>query len=102
MMIPVATQAWRFELLSVLATMGTCLFVYLIVKSKLNRWYALLGTLIIGMSAIVISQSIIIETYPLVTMLATGAFYFATKKKWYWTAVFLGAGLAVPMSFGDL
>jgi hypothetical protein len=97
MLIPIATQAWRFELLSVLATMGTCLFVYLIVKNKLNRWYALLGTLIVGMSAIVISQSIIIETYPLVTMLATGAFYFAMKKKWYWTAVFLGAGLAVHL-----
>ena len=97
MLIPIATQAWRFELLSVIATMGTCLFVYLIIKNKLNRWYALLGTLIIGLSAIVISQSIIIETYPLATMLATGAFYFAMKKKWYLTAVFLGAGLAVHL-----
>lgn len=97
MMIPVATQAWRFELLSVLATMGTCLFVYLIIRNKLNRWYALLGTLIVGLSAIVISQSIIIETYPLATMLATGAFYFVMKKKWYLTAVFLGAGLAVHL-----
>jgi hypothetical protein len=97
MLIPVATQAWRFELLSVLATMGTCLFVYLIVRNKLNRWYALLGTLIVGLSAIVISQSIIIETYPLATMLATGAFYFAMKKKWYLTALFLGAGLAVHL-----
>ena len=97
MLIPVATQAWRFELLSVLATIGTCLFVYLIIRNKLNRWYALLGTLIVGMSAIVISQSIIIETYPLATMLAAGAFYFAIQKKWYWTAVFLGAGLAVHL-----
>ena len=97
MLIPIATQAWRFELLSVIATMFTCLFVYLIIKNKLNRWYALLGTLIIGLSAIVISQSIIIETYPLATMLATGAFYFAMKKKWYLTAVFLGAGLAVHL-----
>ena len=97
MLIPVATQPWRFELLSVIATMGTCLFVYLIIKTKLNRWYALLGTLIVGMSALVISQSIIIETYPLVVMLATGAFYFAMKKKWYLTAVFLGAGLAVHL-----
>jgi hypothetical protein len=30
-------------------------------------------------------------------MLATGAFYFAMKKKWYWTAIFLGAGLAVHL-----
>jgi hypothetical protein len=97
MLIPIATQAWRFELVSVLATMGTCLFVYLIVRNKLNRWYALLGTLIVGMSAIVISQSIIIETYPLAAMFATGAFYFAMKKKWYLTAIFLGAGLAVHL-----
>jgi hypothetical protein len=97
LMIPVATEAWRFGLLSVFATIGTCLFVYLIVKNYLSRWYALLGTLIVGMSALVISQSIIVETYPLVCMLATGAYYFAIKKKWYLTALFLGAGLAVHL-----
>lgn len=97
MWIPIGTNAWRFGLLSVVATMGMCLFVYLVIKTKLNRWYALLGTLIVGMSALVISQSIIIETYPLVVMLATGAFYFAIKKKWYIASIFLGAGLAVHL-----
>ena len=97
MWIPIGTNAWRFGLLSVVATMGTCLFTYLIIKTKLNRWYALLGTFIVGMSALVISQSIIIETYPLVVMLATGAYYFAIKKKWYIASIFLGAGLAVHL-----
>ena len=97
MWIPIGTNAWRFGLLSVLATMGTCLFTYLIIKTKLNKWYALLGTLIVGMSALVISQSIIIETYPLVVMLATGAYYFAIKKKWYIASIFLGVGLAVHL-----
>ena len=97
MWLPLGTEAWRFGLLSVIATMFTCLFVYLIIKNKLNRWYALLGTLMVGMSAIVISQSIIVETYPLVVMLATGAFYFAMKKKWYIMSIFLGAGLAVHL-----
>ena len=97
MWIPLGTEAWRFGLLSVVATMFTCLFVYLIIKNKLNKWYALLGTLMVGMSAIVISQSIIVETYPLVVMLAAGAFYFAMKKKWYIMSLFLGAGLAVHL-----
>ena len=97
MWIPIGTNAWRFGSLSVLATMGTCLFTYLIIKTKLNRWYALLGTLIVGLSALVISQSIIIETYPLVAMLATGAYYFAIKKKWYIASIFLGIGLAVHL-----
>ena len=33
MWIPIGTNAWRFGLLSVVATMGMCLFVYLVIKT---------------------------------------------------------------------
>jgi len=119
LMLPVGSEAWRFALLSVIATMVACFFIYLIIKKLLtqrivvpsrknchviyekphnhtNLW-ALLGVLIYGTSAMVISQSTIIETYALVSMLAVGAYWFALNKKWFWTAIFLGAGCAVHM-----
>src|SRR5271157_5780850 len=98
----IGSEAWRFALLSVICTMVACFFIYLIIKkflkyNKFANYWALLGVLIYGTSAMVISQSTIIETYPIVAMLAVGAYWFAINKKWFWTAVFLGAGCAVHM-----
>ena len=56
-----------------------------------------LGVFLTGTSALILSQSIIVESYPLVCLCATGAYYFAMKKKWYWVAVCLGAGCAVHL-----
>lgn len=96
LMIPIATEAWRFALLSALASMGTCIFIYLSIKHHTNnRWYAIIGILVFGSSALVISQSTIIESYALTTMLGMGAYYFSIKKRWWLCAIFLGAGLAV-------
>ena len=101
LMLPVATEAWRFALLSALASIGTCIFIYLSVKHHINnKWYALIGTLVFGSSALVISQSTIIETYALVTMFGTAAYYFSIKKKWLLTALMLGAGGAIHHLIG--
>lgn len=115
--VPIGTEAWRFAMMSVLASTVSAVFIYLIIKQKLlpqddnwytsytkaykdkvsnkNRIYAIIGALVFGGSALVISQSTIIETYALVTMLGLGAYYFAIKKQWLWCAVMLGAGGAV-------
>ena len=98
LMLPVATEAWRMAFMSLLASMGTCVFVYLIVKKMtVNKLYALLAVMIFGFAAIVVSTTSIVETYPLVTMFATGALYFALCKKWKTMAAMLGAGAAVHM-----
>ena len=84
--------------MSLLASMGTCVFVYFIVKKMtVNKLYALLAVMIFGFAAIVVSTTSIVETYPLVTMFATGALYFALCKKWKTMAAMLGAGAAVHM-----
>jgi len=99
--LPIGMEAWRFALLSVFASTITCMFIYLIVKSKTsNKWFAIAGALVFGSSALVISQSTIIETYALVTMFGVLAYYFSEKKKWIWTAVTLGAGGAVHHLIG--
>ncbi len=59
-----------------------------------------MGVLIFGLSAFVISQSIIVQTYPLLTMLVTGAYYFIIKKRWKLTAIMIGLGLAVHVLMG--
>lgn len=87
-------------LMSVLGTMGSLVFIYLIVRYLLRdnpkaRLYALVSALVFGGSALVISQSTIIETYTLATMCGVGAYYFALKQKWVWASVMLGLGLAV-------
>ena len=98
LMIPVGTEAWRMAFMSLLASMITCLFVYLIVKKMTsNKWYAVIGVAIFGLAAIVVSTTSIVETYPLVTMFATGALWFALCKKWKTMAAMLGAGAAVHM-----
>ena len=98
LMLPVATEAWRMAFMSLLASMGTCVFVYLIVKKMtVNKLYALLAVMIFGFAAIVVLTTSIVETYPLVTMFATGALYFALCKKWKTMAAMLGAGAAVHM-----
>lgn len=98
--IPLGTEAWRMGLMSVIGTMGTVVFIYLILRHLLTdnpkaRWYALISVLVFGGSALIISQSTIIETYTLSMMCGVGGYYFALKKKWIWASVILGIGLAI-------
>ncbi len=102
--IPFYTEAWRMGLMSVLGTMGSSIFIYRILRHLLRdnpkaRIYALVSVLVFGGSALVISQSTIIETYALATMCAIGAYYFALKQRWLLTSVMLGAGLAIHPLF---
>jgi hypothetical protein len=120
--IPLGTDAWRMSLVSLLSTMGACVFIYLTICKILNRkiilsyalrnfekpsllftklnysrYFALLGVLIYGTSAIVISQSIVIQTYALVCMFSVGAFYFSITKHWKLMALMLGLGCVVHL-----
>jgi hypothetical protein len=114
--IPLGTEAWRMGLMSVLGSFGCAIFIYLIVRHLIEhnvpnlvnkvilrrnnpinkaRWYALISVIVFGGSALVISQSIIIETYMLSTMCAVGGYYFALKKHWAWAGVVVGLGMAI-------
>ena len=98
--LPFGTDAWRMGLMSVLGTVGTAIFIYfilryLLVNNPKARWYALISVLVYGGSALIISQSIIIETYTLSTMCAVGGYYFALKKRWAWASVIIGVGMAI-------
>ena len=109
--LPFGSEAWRLGLISVLGTMLACVFIYKIVRAKLlmvewykgnrvrqqkkERFFALIAVLIYGGSALVISQSTIIETYALVTGLLLGAYYFATVERYAWSSIFLGITLAI-------
>ena len=94
--IPFGNEFWRLSLLSVCATTISTVFVYLSIRHHLSsRAYGLLGAIIFGGSALVISQSTIVETYALITMCAIGAYYFSLKKRWWLCSIMLGAGLAI-------
>lgn len=100
--LPFGTEAWRMALISVMASFLTTIFVYLAIRELTStvstvrsRIYALIGSLAFGSSALVISQSTIIETYTWVTMASIGAYYFSLKGKWKLTALILGLGFAV-------
>lgn len=99
--IPYGTDAWRMAMISVLASTGAAVFIYLCIRHLTgSRGYGLIGSLIWGASALVISQSTIVETYALVTMFGVGAYYFSLKKRWVLTALMLGAGGAVHHLIG--
>ena len=125
LMLPFGTEAWRMGLVSVLSTMGACVFIYLIItRSMVSCWadepwiknssfyenlvylrqrarlFGILGILIYGLSALVISQSIIVNTYATTCMLASGAYYFAVTKHWKLMGLMIGIGLAVHLLMG--
>ncbi len=98
--IPFGTEFWRMGLMSAFATIGTSIFIYLIVVRLLKenqkaRLYGIISSLVFGGSALIISQSIIVETYMLSTMCGVGAYYFVIKRRWVWASILLGIGLAV-------
>jgi hypothetical protein len=101
--IPFGTEAWRMALISGLSGFFGCLFIYLIIRSKSkhkwNRWFALIGTLIYGGSALSLSQNTIVESYPLLVTMCLGAYYFLIQKRYALTSVFLGcAGAIHPLA----
>jgi hypothetical protein len=93
--IPFGTEFWRMALMSAIATSVSSVFVYLIAKHFTNRWYGLLASVIFGGSALVISQSTIVESYALITMLSLLGMYFAMKGHYTLASVSFGAGLAI-------
>ena len=100
LLLPFGSEAWRMGLTSALSTIIASILVYLIIRAILkdnpkSRISGLFGALVYGGSALVISQSTIIETYALSTMLGLAAYYFSLKKRWIATSIMLG--LCVPV-----
>lgn len=98
--LPFGSEAWRMGLISVIATTACAMMIYLVVRHHLKshsreRLYAIISALIYGGSALVISQSTIIETYALATLLSVSSYYSWLKKKYVLTSLLLGLGLAV-------
>lgn len=98
--LPFGTEAWRMGLISVLATSICSVLIYLVVRYHLSanpkaRLYAIISSLIYGGSALVISQSTIIESYALTTMLMVATYYMCIQRKFVWASIFLGLTLAI-------
>lgn len=97
--VPLGSEFWRFAMLSVLASTASAVVVYLIVKEKLGanrgKLYGIIGALVFGGSALVISQSTIVESYALVTLCGLLGYYFVDKGKYLYGALALGAGIAI-------
>ena len=102
--LPFGTEAWRMGLISVLATVGGTVVVYLIILRLLRdnqkaRVYAIISAIIYGGSALVISQSTIVETYALSTALMLTAYYSSIKRQWVLVAVMIGLIWAIHTLF---
>lgn len=85
--IPLGEEAWRLAIMSAIAASLTTALLYLITKN-------LLAPLVFVASGLVVSQSTIIETYSLVTLLMVLGYYLHTKDSRLKYLV-LGFGLAV-------
>ncbi len=111
--LPVGTEFWRMGLLSAIPSLLSAIMIYFIIKEKiykytidrknhsnisnfiLSKYFALIGALIYGSSALVISQSTIAKYYPLVTLMILCAYYFIEKSKWKISSLFIGASCAI-------
>jgi hypothetical protein len=105
MMLPFGTDAWKMGLLSVIGTIVACVFIYLTImwmlrEKKGKRLFSLLGVLLYGLSALVLSQSVIVNTYTLVCACAIGAYYFGLKQQWKRMGLMMGIGLAIHVLMG--
>lgn len=102
--LPFGTEAWRMGLILALSTIAASIVIYQIVKYHLqgnpqSRYYGLIASLIYGGSALVISQSTIIDTYAFNTLLALLAYYSAIRKRWIASSVFIGLLWAIHTLF---
>lgn len=115
--LPFGTEALRLGLISVISTTVCSILIYktvvaLLLRSfiqkyplsinrknknyesdsneKLRRIYGLIAALVYGGSVLVISQSTIIESYALATMLAVLAYYLSLKRKWLLVSMVIG------------
>lgn len=96
--IPFGTDAWRMALIGAVSVPITCVFIYkAIVRNVNNRVYGIIGMLVYGTSAIVISQATIVDTYAFDTMLMVGSYYYCITGKWKTASVFIGMGIATHL-----
>jgi hypothetical protein len=98
--IPIGTEFWRMALISVISGAVASTFILLIIKLKTNnKWYAIIGALIYGGSALAMSQNTIVECYPLVTAVCLAVYYFCLTSKWLTASILIGvAGAIHPTS----
>lgn len=102
--IPIGSDAFRMGLISVVATVGGSVLIYIIVRQLLflnpkARLCAMIASIAYGSSALVISQSTIIETYALSTALMLFAYYLSLNRKWLWVSVAIGLLWAIHTLF---
>lgn len=87
-------------LLSVVPAAFTVLFVYLIVlKVTSKQAIALVSSLVLLGSTILLTQSTVLEEYAISVMCLTSAYWFYINDKRKLTALFLGLGTAIHIFF---
>lgn len=82
-------------LLSCLPAAITVGIVYLILKTYVDRKYAIIGSLSLIPAGVFLTQATILEEYSLAVMFVTLAFYFYINGRRSLTAISLGLGTAV-------
>lgn len=99
---PIGTDFWRMGLLSAIPAGISAILIYLTIRKLIpekSKWYAIIGSLVYGGSALVISQATIVKYYSLVTMVGLLAYLLCLNKKWVWASIMLGvAGAIHPIS----
>jgi len=98
--LPIGTEFWRLGLLSVFGGVASSVCVYLIIRNELRlkpnaRYYALIGALVFGGSALAISQATVVKYYTLVSAFILAAYFFAQKTQWKRSAVMMGCAGAI-------
>jgi len=87
---------WAMGLLSTLATVGTCIFIYLTVKhftkSKLAPY---IGSIVYAGPFIVWTQSTIPEVYTLTALVAIAGTYFVLRERYYVAAGIFALGMGL-------
>lgn len=93
--IPLGSEFWRLAMVSVIASSLTAVLLYLIARKYVRDWRVYLPSAIWLGSGLVVSQSTVVETYALVTLTCTLAYYLhlSGHHKLKYLACALGLGI---------
>jgi len=97
--LPFGTPAWRFNLLSALATAGAAFWVYRIIADRTsNRRAGMIGAWAFALSPLVWGQAIIAEVYGVNLFFVGLLLWLLNRRNFFWLGVVFGLALGTHLT----
>ncbi len=97
--LPLGAPAWRFNLLSALATAGATFWVYRIITDRTgNRWAGVIGGWAFALTPLVWGQAVIAEVYGVNLFFVGLLLWLLNRRNFFWSGVVFGLALGTHLT----